>query len=90
MTTTNTNTSTLVTLTRILLSEGQTVSVTFLKMDGTERKATITRNLSNIPEDKRPKFVRADNPDYIVGFDETKGDWIRFHKDRLMIVHGSF
>ena len=83
-------TSPLVTLARILLSQGRSVQLVFIKKDGTERTATITRNLSNIPVDKHPKFVRADHPDYICGFDEVKGDWIRFHKDQLVLVHGFF
>ena len=72
---------------RVRLSNGDLVRLVFRKKDGTEREAVITRNLTCIPVDKHPKFVRADHPDYICGFDIGKGDWIRFHKDALLAVH---
>ena len=71
-------------LIRTALSNGETVRVSFLKVDGTlavDRQ--ITRNLIVIPKDKHPKFVRGENPDYITGFDIKKNDWIRFHKDNI-------
>lgn len=71
-------------LIRTALSNGETVRVSFLKMDGTlavDRQ--ITRNLLLIPKDKHPKFVRGENPNYITGFDIKKGEWIRFHKDNV-------
>jgi len=71
---------------RINLSNGGYVGLVFKKKDGTDREAVITRNLTHIPVDKHPKFVRADNPDYICGFDVGKGDWIRFHKDALLMI----
>jgi|688.fasta_scaffold994167_2 hypothetical protein len=71
---------------RISLSNGNLVRLVFKKKDGSDREAVITRNLTCIPVDKHPKFVRADNPDYICGFDVGKGDWIRFHKDALQMV----
>jgi hypothetical protein len=45
---------------RTALSNGEIISVTFRKVDGTtthDRK--ITRNLIVIPKDKHPKFVRG-------------------------------
>lgn len=72
---------------RVRLSNGDLVRLVFRKKDGTEREAVITRNLTCIPVDKHPKFVRADHPDYICGFDIGKGDWIRFHKDALLAVN---
>ena len=69
---------------RTALSNGETVRVSFLKVDGTlavDRQ--ITRNLLSIPKDKHPKFVRGENPNYITGFDIKKGEWIRFHKDNV-------
>jgi len=71
-------------LIRTALSNGETVRVSFLKVDGTlavDRQ--ITRNMTIIPKDMHPKFVRGENPDYITGFDLKKGDWIRFHKDNV-------
>lgn len=72
---------------RVRLSNGDLVRLVFRKKDGSDREAFITRNLTCIPVDKHPKFVRADHPDYICGFDIGKGDWIRFHKDALLAVH---
>ena len=72
---------------RTALSNGEIISVTFRKVDGTtthDRK--ITRNLIVIPKDKHPKFVRGENPHYITAFDIKKGDWIRFHEDSLIAV----
>ena len=72
---------------RTALSNGEVVAVTFRKVDGTtayDRK--ITRNLTVIPKDKHPKFVRGENPHYITGFDLKKGDWIRFHEDSIVAV----
>lgn len=71
---------------RVALSNGETITVTFDKMDGTRTVRRITRNLMDIPKDKHPKFVRPENPAYITGFDIEKGDWIRFHEDSLACV----
>ena len=71
---------------RIMLSEGQSVVVKFHKKDGTETTRSITRNLTIIPKDKHPKFVRAENPHFITGFDLEKADWIRFHEDEILEV----
>lgn len=72
-------------LLRTALSNGETVEVSFRKVDGTtavQRK--ITRNLILIPKDQRPKFVRGENPHYITAFDLKKGGWIRFHEDSII------
>jgi hypothetical protein len=72
---------------RTALSNGESINVTFKKVDGTtaiDRK--ITRNLTLIPKDKHPKFVRGENPHYITAFDLKKGDWIRFHEDSIIGV----
>jgi len=72
-------------LLRTALSNGETVEVSFRKVDGTTagwRK--ITRNLTLIPKDQRPKFVRGENPHYITAFDLKKGGWIRFHEDSII------
>ena len=66
---------------RTSLSNGDTLRVTFRKKDGTETNRKITRNLTLIPKDQHPKFVRGENPHYITAFDVDKGDWIRFHED---------
>ena len=69
---------------RASLSAGETLLVTFRKKDGTETHREITRNLTDIPSDKHPKFVRADSPAYITAFDIQKGGWIRFHQDSAL------
>ena len=66
---------------RTSLSNGDTLFVVFRKTDGTETNRKITRNLTLIPNDKHPKFVRSENPQYITAFDLDKGDWIRFHEN---------
>lgn len=85
---------------RTALSNGETISVTFKKVDGsTAYDRKITRNLILIPKDKHPKFVRGENPcaycirlgtayqgGYITAFDVAEGDWIRFHEDSLIAV----
>ena len=72
---------------RTALSNGETISVTFKKVDGTTTyNRKITRNLILIPKDKHPKFVRGENPHYITAFDIKKGDWIRFHEDSIIGV----
>jgi hypothetical protein len=74
---------------RVALSNGETIFVTFTKTDGTKTMRNITRNMMQIPKDKHPKFVRAENPAYITGFDLDKGDWIRFHQDNILTVSTS-
>ena len=72
---------------RTAFSNGESISVTFKRVDGSmayDRK--ITRNLTLIPKDKHPKFVRGENPHYITAFDLKKGDWIRFHEDSIIGV----
>ena len=72
-------------LIRTALSNGETIRVTFRKVDGTTAvDRVITRNMTIIPKDKHPKFVRGENPDYITAFDVNKQDWIRFHKDNVI------
>ena len=72
---------------RTALSNGESISVTFKKVDGsTAYDRKITRNLILIPKDKHPKFVREENPHYITAFDLKKGDWIRFHEDSIIGV----
>lgn len=72
---------------RTALSNGESISVTFKKVDGsTAYDRKITRNLTLIPKDKHPKFVRGENPHYITAFDLKKGDWIRFHEDSIIGV----
>jgi hypothetical protein len=72
---------------RTALSNGEIISVTFKKVDGsTTYDRKITRNLILIPKDKHPKFVRGENPHYITAFDIKKGDWIRFHEDSIIGV----
>jgi hypothetical protein len=44
---------------RSLLSEGKIVTFTFTKKDGTDRTIRATTNISLIPKDKKPKFVKG-------------------------------
>jgi hypothetical protein len=72
-------------LVRTSLSNGETIRVTFKKVDGTTAvDRQVTRNMTVIPKDKHPKFVRGENPSYITAFDIKKNDWIRFHQDNLI------
>ena len=71
---------------RVALSNGEEILVTFNKVDGTQTTRRITRNLLRIPKEKHPKFIKAEAPGYITGFDLDKGDWIRFHDDNVVAV----
>jgi hypothetical protein len=73
-------------VTRVALSNGEEIFVTFTKVDGTQTMRRITRNLMMIPKEKHPKFIKAEAPGYITGFDLDKGDWIRFHEDNVVAV----
>lgn len=66
------------------LSSGTIVRATFRKEDGSVTERRITRNQNLIPEDQHPKYVRAENPHYIVAFDLEKKGWIRFHENNIL------
>jgi hypothetical protein len=69
---------------RAALSTGAICAVTFRKMDGEVTERYITRNQEYIPNDKRPKYVKAEDPHYIVAFDTEKNGWIRFHESKAI------
>jgi len=70
---------------RTVLSTGAVCSVTFRKVDGeVTPPRKITRNQEFIPVEKRPKYVKAEDPRYIVAFDLVKGGWIRFHESNTI------
>jgi len=66
------------------LKNGETITVTFTKKDGTERVMHCTRNLGAIPEDKHPKGSgKAKAAHLIVAFDLEKGEWRSFRWDSI-------
>lgn len=69
---------------RAALSTGATLLVKFRKMDDTTTERYITRNQDLIPMDSRPKYVKAEDPHYIVAWDIEKRGWIRFHESRIV------
>lgn len=69
------------------LSQGETITVTFTKKDGTERKMLCTRNMNAIPEDKQPKGSgKAKAEHIIVAFDLEKGEWRSFSEESVKSV----
>jgi len=69
---------------RAFLSTGAVLRVKFRKVDGSETDRYITRNQDYIPEGSRPKYVRAENPHYVVAWDVEKKGWIRFHESNAV------
>lgn len=69
------------------LSQGEIISVTFTKKDGTERKMLCTRNMNAIPQDKQPKGSGKTKADHIiVAFDLEKGEWRSFSEESVKSV----
>ena len=69
------------------LSQGETITVTFTKKDGTERKMLCTRNMNSIPQDKQPKGGGKAKADHIiVAFDLEKGEWRSFSEESVKSV----
>ena len=69
------------------LSQGETITVTFTKKDGTERKMLCTRNMGAIPEDKQPKGSgKTKAAHLIVAFDLEKGEWRSFSEESVKSV----
>ena len=69
------------------LSQGEIISVTFTKKDGTERKMLCTRNMNAIPQDKQPKGSGKAKADHIiVAFDLEKGEWRSFSEESVKSV----
>jgi hypothetical protein len=74
-------------LTEQYLNNGETITVTFTKKDGTERVMYCTRNLAAIPEDKHPKGSgKAKAAHLIVAFDLQKGEWRSFDEESVLAV----
>jgi hypothetical protein len=69
---------------RAALSTGSVILTKFRKIDDSITERYITRNQDLIPKDSRPKYVKAENPHYIVAWDIEKRGWIRFHESRIM------
>lgn len=69
---------------RAALSTGATLLVKFRKVDGTTTERYITRNQDMIPKDSRPKYVKAEDPHYVVAWDIEKHGWIRFHESNAV------
>lgn len=71
---------------RKMLKES-TVSVTFLKNDGSERKMLCTLKENSIPAEKMPKNTgKKVNSDVLAVFDLEKQDWRSFRYDAIKFV----
>lgn len=69
------------------LKNGETITVTFTKKDGTERVMHCTRNLGAIPEDKHPKGSgKTKAAHLIVAFDLEKSEWRSFGEESVKSV----
>ena len=69
------------------LTNGETITVTFTKKDGTARTMLCTRNMAAIPEDKHPKGEgKTKAAHLIVAFDLEKGEWRSFGEESVLSV----
>ena len=79
------------------LLQAQSVTVTFVKADGTVRDMTCTLNWDLIPEDKQPRDVPVErlletkkrkdpDPHTLRVFDMEKQQWRSFRFDRLQKI----
>jgi len=70
---------------RELLRNGETVSVVFVKSDGTTRIMHCTQNFDLIPPEKHPKSTsdKSKDPNLFTVFDVEKKDWRSFKADRI-------
>jgi len=86
-TTTTTRKNYLAEITEQYLKNGETITVTFTKKDGTERVMHCTRNMAAIPEDKHPKGEgKTKAAHLIVAFDLNKGEWRSFGEESVLSV----
>jgi hypothetical protein len=86
-TTTTTRKNYLAEITEQYLKNGETITVTFTKKDGTERVMLCTRNMAAIPEDKHPKGDgKTKAAHLIVAFDLNKGEWRSFGEESVLSV----
>jgi len=69
------------------LNNGETITVTFTKKDGTGRSMYCTRNMAAIPKDKHPKGGGKTKASHlIVAFDLEKGEWRSFDEESVLSV----
>jgi len=86
-TTTTTRKNYLAEITEQYLKNGETITVTFTKKDGTERVMLCTRNMAAIPENKHPKGDgKTKAAHLIVAFDLNKGEWRSFGEESVLSV----
>ena len=86
-TTTTTRKNYLAEITEQYLKNGETITVTFTKKDGTERVMLCTRIMAAIPEDKHPKGEgKTKAAHLIVAFDLNKGEWRSFGEESVLSV----
>ena len=86
-TTTTTRKNYLAEITEQYLKNGETITVTFTKKDGTERVMLCTRNMAAIPEDKHPKGDgKTKAAHLIVAVDLEKGEWRSFDESSVLAV----
>jgi hypothetical protein len=86
-TTTTTRKNYLAEITEQYLKNGETITVTFTKKDGTERVMLCTRNMAAIPDDKHPKGSGKEKAAHlIVAFDLDKGEWRSFGEESVLSV----
>ena len=69
---------------RAALSTGSVIRVKFFKVDGSDTERYLTRNQDFIPEGSRPKYVKAEDPHYVVAWDLEKKGWVRFHESKAV------
>jgi len=86
-TTTSTRKNYLAEITEQYLKNGETITVTFTKKDGTERVMLCTRNMAAIPDDKHPKGSGKEKAAHlIIAFDLEKGEWRSFGEESVLSV----
>lgn len=67
--------------------KNECATITFTKKDGTERVMRCTKNLDNIPSDKRPTGkVELSESENIRVFDMDKNEWRSFNKSSVKRV----
>lgn len=75
---------------RSLLANGENVTVTFLKKDGSKRIMHCTTNFDYIPADKKPKTKTPvkdeNNPWLFKVFDIAAGDWRSFQAQTILEI----
>jgi hypothetical protein len=73
-----------------LLSESYPTTITFTKKDGTTRVMKCTRNMDNIPEDKRPSGTMENASNKVIkAFDLDKQEWRSFSQTSVKRIEFS-